>query len=377
MKVWHAFVLSVIFLYVVLLYPTLRDFSGDTLLSNTKHFYSVELPSKLYSLLNEYDLCDRPFGSETCNYMNRRFPFLANHRATETETLAAAIAKTQSLTVGFTLEETIENSLALNKEGYRMLLNIGGEHYRAGEEDKAVADTAKYIKLSRMMAKAGVVGSISIKPSQLGMEISPDLFESNLNLVAKLCHELGVGLEVDIEQRQYREQTVASYINALRALGLDTSKPHGIRIAHQAEFKDTVEIAQTIAQEGGEIRLVRGKAYSYEAGDPAAAQHWGTEEELQAAFLECAVVCEKGLAIATGWPELIETTVRAVGHDVETQFLYGLPWHKPTQDVQLEKGRVVTLYAISGDWSLVRGYVSRRGLLTIEELEAMDAEFLG
>ncbi|KAG9394944.1 Histidine kinase- DNA gyrase B- and HSP90-like ATPase [Carpediemonas membranifera] len=363
--------LMMIVMYGIILYPTLRTYSTTELMTNFRTFYTVELPNNALSTMKKHSMCTVTPVNYLCTLIEHRQPGLVDETVLE-----SAIAKTLSLTVGFSIEEAIENSLALNKEGYRMLLNIGGEHYRAGEEDKAVADTAKYIKFARMVAESGVVGSISIKPSQLGMEITPELFESNLAVLAGVCSKLGVGLEVDIEQKEYRDKTVEIYIRVLEATIPDATKPHGFRIAHQAEFRDTVDIAELIAGAGGEIRLVRGKAYAYEAGDPAAAQHWGTEEELQAAFLECARVCEKGLALATGWKHLIEEVVEAVGHDVETQFLYGLPWHKPTQDVQLEKGRVVTLYAISGDWSLVRGYVSRRGLLTEEELVAMDAEYL-
>lgn len=66
----------------------------------------------------------------------------------------------------------------LNERGVGAILNLLGEYYH--ERSSAFGDTMEYCHLIAEIGDRELNASISVKPSQIGLEVGNDVFEENL-----------------------------------------------------------------------------------------------------------------------------------------------------------------------------------------------------
>ncbi|MFQ5696425.1 MAG: proline dehydrogenase family protein [Terriglobia bacterium] len=110
---------------------------------------------------------------------------------------------------GETLEDGLRVAAELNARGLKANMNHLGE----GVTDRREAEAAyeSYREILRQLSARKIDGSISIKPTQLGLTFAPDLC---LELTQRLAAEAaGVNniLEIDMEDSPYTEATVALF----------------------------------------------------------------------------------------------------------------------------------------------------------------------
>ncbi len=353
-------VIALVGVWISLVFPTMRHFSTHEFISNARYFYRSDVPDMIRHTIERYNMTHAPVVSTLYERLPVAFDRL------DTSVFDQANAKLHTLILGTDLYSAIERAKEINTDGYHVLINLGGEHYDGAHIRECLMQVADYIELVELIAHERINASVSIKPSGIGMDVNPEVFERNLLTIAEFAAPLGVRIEVDVEEKAFRDATVDGVLRVLAAVKNYRVR---IRVAHQAEFTDSVHVAEKIAAAGGSLRLVRGKAY---AGDSASESTWSTEDELQAAFIACAKACPHDLALATGISSLIDQVVEAIDHPVETQFLLGLPWHVAVMEAQRDLGRAATVYAPIGPWKSVEGYVRRRNVMTEEEIEALE-----
>ena len=75
----------------------------------------------------------------------------------------------------------LERARRLNDDGVGAILNLLGEHYDSPAPARADADT--YCRLAEDAARAGLRVCLSVKPTQLGLDVSEDCFRGNLDRV--------------------------------------------------------------------------------------------------------------------------------------------------------------------------------------------------
>lgn len=166
----------------------------------------------------------------------------------------------QRFIAGQTLAEALDASLALNRAARRISLNHLGENVRTESEAARVRDA--YLGMLRALDTRGVDGNLSIKLTQLGLDIRRDLCQQFTGEIADEAARLGRTLEVDMEGSAYTEATLAIF-EAVRR------RRDNVALALQAYLRRTATDLERLAPLAPKIRLVKGayrepKAVAYQ-----------------------------------------------------------------------------------------------------------------
>ena len=134
---------------------------------------------------------------------------VAQHLVTRTP-ISRAIA--HRFVAGETLEEAIRCARTLNEHRLSVSLDFLGESVTSRDEAEAAADMA--IRTLEAIAEEGLEANISLKPTQLGLDIDAEFCRANVERVLQRARELGDGegeifVRLDMESSEYTERTVA------------------------------------------------------------------------------------------------------------------------------------------------------------------------
>ena len=150
---------------------------------------------------------------------------------------------------GETLEDALAAALPLQAAG------IGTMYTRLGEnlEDLAAADEVAehYIGVVDKIVAAGITGEISVKPTQLGLDLDKDACLAHLVRIAEHAAAAGSYLWIDMEGSAYVEDTIVLY-ERLRA----TQPKTGVCL--QAYLRRTAADIERLRPLDPAIRLVKG-----------------------------------------------------------------------------------------------------------------------
>jgi proline dehydrogenase len=154
---------------------------------------------------------------------------------------------------GDTLEEAMGVIRSLNSRGMFVTLDHLGENVDTPE--KAAAATEDYLESLTRIHEAGAEANISVKLTQLGLNIDADLCLSNLRRIASRAAEYGMMVRVDIEDFSTVDRTWLTFRN-LRA-----EEVTNIGLAVQSYLYRSEEDVIALLAEGARLRLCKG-AYS-------------------------------------------------------------------------------------------------------------------
>ncbi len=150
---------------------------------------------------------------------------------------------------GVTLDSAIEAAREINRRGASVELDYLGESVLDRRQAEDATDS--YLKMLDAIAAARVDAHVSLKPSQMGQELSDDLCYENIETIVRRAEELGNFVWVDMEGSPFTERTVRMY-RALR------SAHQNVGIALQSYlFRSKADVREIIAL-GGTIRLCKG-----------------------------------------------------------------------------------------------------------------------
>ncbi|MBX0284978.1 proline dehydrogenase family protein [Haloarcula salinisoli] len=148
---------------------------------------------------------------------------------------------------GETAAEALDHVEELNARGVKGILNLLGEHYE--DRADADADAEAYIDLAEGLARRDLDGCISVKPSQIGLEVGDDAFEENL---ARIVEAADCFVWVDMEDHD----TVDVTLDAFERHARETDGNVGVCV--QANLRRTGETLERLADCPGKVRLVKG-----------------------------------------------------------------------------------------------------------------------
>ncbi|MDE1846368.1 MAG: proline dehydrogenase family protein [Candidatus Micrarchaeota archaeon] len=175
---------------------------------------------------------------------------------------------------GTTERDAINAALQINSQGKSAILNYLGENFT---DRKRIDNSVRiYFDLLDLMRQKKIKGSISIKPSQLGLHVSQGLFYENYLKIVEHAHKLGYNVWVDAEEYEYIEPTHRAVVRMLAR-----HKNTGIGI--QTRLRRSSRDAQRIARSNGLIRLVKG---AYNEPKPRAYTNREEIQENYAAIME-------------------------------------------------------------------------------------------
>ncbi|MCL4373560.1 MAG: proline dehydrogenase family protein [Candidatus Marsarchaeota archaeon] len=148
--------------------------------------------------------------------------------------------------------DAIERAKRFNIRNISAILNYLGEEYTNEKDVKNAVST--YTRLIKAIKESGVKASISVKPTELGLSISYNMFEHNYRLIVESAESSGIFVWMDMEEPEHIESAIKAYLKNLGA-----RRRTGICL--QANMKRSFSDMKAILRQGGTIRLVKG-AYS-------------------------------------------------------------------------------------------------------------------
>lgn len=105
---------------------------------------------------------------------------------------------------GFSISEVLHTGAELKKRGYTCTYNLLGEHIKHQGTISKTVETI--LELMARMDKTNP-GNVAIKPTQCGLEVSPQLFYENAEKIVRRAREVGVEIEFDAEADKYIEDS--------------------------------------------------------------------------------------------------------------------------------------------------------------------------
>jgi proline dehydrogenase len=220
---------------------------------------------------------------------------------------------------GETIDAAIEASRRLQSQGLLITLDCLGESVTTLEA--AVAATREYVRLMDIIVDAGIERNISLKLTQLGIDVDRATCVDNLRRILEPAARHEFFVRIDMEHSPYTERTLEIFETlweqAYRNLGL----------ALQSYLYRTEGDVNRMNELGARVRLVKG---AYKEPSSVAFQQ---KAEVNAAFVRLArVLLDEGTypAMATHDPGVIEeirayAAARGIAKDrYEFQMLYGI-----------------------------------------------------
>ncbi len=236
-------------------------------------------------------------------YAGSKAFFYALSRSATLKSLASryGMANEDSFARRFIAGEAIEEAIAcarrLQSRGMLLTLDYLGESVRTVEE--AAAATREYLRLVEVIVAAGIERNISLKLTQLGIDVDRATAVDNLRRILGPAQQHGFFVRIDMEDSPYTEVTLEVF---------ETLWQQGYRnvgVALQAYLYRTEKDVRRMNELGARVRLVKG-AYK----EPPAVAHQ-KKADVDAAFLRLMrLLLDDGNypAIATHDPAMIDAT---------------------------------------------------------------------
>jgi proline dehydrogenase len=117
----------------------------------------------------------------------------------------------------FVAGETIDSAVVAARElagrGINASLDLLGESIR--EEREAVAARDQYLQMLERMAATGVDANVSVKLTQMGLDINEDLCAANLTRILEKAQQVGGFVRLDMEGSDYTQRTLGFFKHRL------------------------------------------------------------------------------------------------------------------------------------------------------------------
>ncbi len=150
----------------------------------------------------------------------RNFIFWLSTKRSVTNSIARRGMKhgfARRFVAGETLAEALTASRELCQEGRNVSLNHLGENVTTEAAAREVC--AGYIEMIEEMHAKNLAGNISIKLTQLGLDLSKDLCTSLASSIARRARDLGRTIEMDMEGSAYTDATLDIFESVQRESG--------------------------------------------------------------------------------------------------------------------------------------------------------------
>ena len=236
---------------------------------------------------------------------------------------------------GETPAEAIAAARAIESRGFLVTLDYLGESVRSLAE--AAQATSEYLKVAEAITSAGVERNLSIKLTQLGLDVDRATAVDNLRRIFERAE--GFFVRVDMESSPYTDVTLDIFETLWR------QGYHEMGVVLQADLYRSEHDLRRINALGARVRLVKG-AYKEKK-----AIAYPKKADVDAAYLRMMeVLLREGRypAIATHDPAMIAAAQRfAIQHGVakdgfEFQMLYGI--RRDLQQALINDGYRVRIY---------------------------------
>lgn len=150
---------------------------------------------------------------------------------------------------GDNLDDAVRVAKSLNAEGFLVSLDLLGEEVH--DRTSALAARDEYLDCLGRIAADGLEANISVKLTQLGLNIDDELATESIDLLARQATATGTTVTIDMEDSDHTAATVDLYEKAQTSHG-------NLGLALQASMRRTPEDLERLIPLGGHIRLCKG-----------------------------------------------------------------------------------------------------------------------
>jgi len=240
---------------------------------------------------------------------------------------------------GETVEEAIAAARAIERRGLLHTLDYLGESVTSLAE--AEAATRDYLRVAEAITQAGIVRNLSLKLTQLGLDVDRATAVDNLRKILERAE--GFFIRIDMESSAYTDVTLQIFEI------LWEHDYRNIGVVLQADLYRTAADEERISRLGARIRLVKG---AYRESKAVAYQKKADVDAQYATLLKRLLERGHYPAIATHDPAMIniarEHAARlGLGRDAfEFQMLYGV--RRDLQTMLAREGYRVRVYVPFG-----------------------------
>ena len=245
---------------------------------------------------------------------------------------------------GRNVNEAIDAARQLERRGLLHTFNYLGEHVRSREA--AEAATIAYLWVIESVSLAGMNCNLSVKLTQLGLELDTELCRDNLKRILTHTDARRCFVRVDMESSSLVDRTL-DVVAAMRADGY----AH-LGVVLQSALRRTPDDLARVTDLGLPVRLVKG---AYKEPENVAYQD---KRDVDRAFVQLTeTLLDTGIqpAFATHDPHMIRAVraaadIRGLGPEkFEFQMLYGV--RRDLQAALESRGYAVRIYLpFGGEW---------------------------
>jgi proline dehydrogenase len=220
---------------------------------------------------------------------------------------------------GETVEEAIRAARALQARGFLLTLDYLGES--VATMDEANAATQDYVRLIDVIVASGIERNISLKLTQLGIDIDRATCIDNMRRILEPAQRHGFFVRIDMENSPYTEVTLEVFET------LWQQQYRKIGIALQSALRRTEQDVRHMNELGARVRLVKG---AYKEPASVAFQQKSEVDDAYVRLMRLLLDGGTNPAIATHDEAMLTATRdyaagRAIAADrFEFQMLYGI-----------------------------------------------------
>jgi proline dehydrogenase len=237
---------------------------------------------------------------------------------------AARFRLFKKLTTRFVAGETIDEAVAaireLNAEGCTASFDHLQESVANPAE--AEAEVKEYLEILARIDETGIKSNVSIKLTQFGLELDPELTYKNARTIVAEAARRGNFVRVDMESSAVTQVTIDIFKRLRAEFGLND-----VGIVLQSCLRRTMDDARDLVKLPARIRICKG-AY-LEPPEVAFPEKKDTDENY---IRVMQLLLSSGIyhGIATHDPKMIEATIKYAEHEgigkeaFEFQMLYGV-----------------------------------------------------
>ncbi len=152
---------------------------------------------------------------------------------------------------GETPEEGVAAVRELNRNGITASLDLLGESVTKREEAEQARDT--YLETLDRIRAAGVDANVSVKLTQMGLDISEDLAIANLSAIIERAASYGSFVRIDMESSAYTERTLDLFKRVFYP-----KFENAVGVVLQTYLRRTPEDVEEMIALGARVRLCKG-----------------------------------------------------------------------------------------------------------------------
>ena len=243
---------------------------------------------------------------------------------------------------GITDDEMLKNVNKLNKKGYKVAIDILGEHVTTKEEANQI--TERYAKLYSKIDLQNLDANLSIKLTHIGQDLGYNFVKKNLMILIDEAKKYNNFLRLDMENSPYTSETINLYKKAFEIYP-------NVGIVLQAYMHRSIDDLENLASHMFNVRICKG---IYIENEDIAYRDYEKIRENYIDLVKKALRKGSYVGIASHDEYLIDKLYLWIqenkigANQYEFQILHGVPMDKKLQQL-INEGNTVRVYVPYGD----------------------------